>query len=73
MAGKAVRTAGGKGVSIDKLPLSDWQAIGPFDADVAEVFDPLKSVESRNATGGTSPQSVKKQLEKAKLMCSGEM
>jgi len=70
MAGKAVRAAGEKGVSLDQLPLDEWQAIGPFEADVADIFNPLKSVESRNAIGGTSPQSVKKQLEKAKSLCS---
>jgi argininosuccinate lyase len=66
MAGKAVKVAAEKGVSLDQLSLSDWQAIGPFDANVKEVFDPMKSVEARNAIGGTSPQSVKSQIQKAK-------
>jgi argininosuccinate lyase len=66
VSGKAVRVAAEKGVGLDQLSLSEWQAIGPFDADVKEVFDPMKSVEARNAIGGTSPQSVKKQIEKAK-------
>jgi len=68
IAGKAVRLAAEKGVGLDKLPLNDWQAIGPFDADVDQVFDPLKSVEQRNAIGGTSPQSVKEQLLNAKSL-----
>jgi argininosuccinate lyase len=67
LAGKAVRVAAEKGVSIDQLSISDWRAIGPFAADVKDVFDPMKSVEARNAIGGTSPQSVKKQIQKAKL------
>jgi argininosuccinate lyase len=66
MAGKAVRAAAEKGVSLDHLSLNDWQAIGPFETDVKDVFDPLKSVEARNAIGGTSPQSVKEQIQKAK-------
>jgi argininosuccinate lyase len=66
MAGKAVRVAAKKGVSLDELSVNEWQAIGPFDADVKNVFDPMKSVEARNAIGGTSPQSVKNQIEKAK-------
>ncbi|MBN1452502.1 MAG: argininosuccinate lyase [Anaerolineales bacterium] len=70
MAGKAVRAAAEKGVSLDQLSLNEWQAIGPFDADVKEVFDPLKSVEARNAIGGTSPQSVKEQIQKAKSYIS---
>jgi argininosuccinate lyase len=66
VAGKAVRTAAEKGISLDQLALNEWQALGPFDADVHEVFDALKSVEQRNAIGGTSPQSVKNQIQIAK-------
>ena len=70
VVGKAVRAAAEKGVSLDQLPLNAWQALGPFEADVKDVFDPLKSVEQRNAVGGTSPQSVKNQIEicKTKLI-----
>ena len=70
ISGKAVRVATEKGVSLDQLSLDEWQAIGPFDADVKDVFDPMKSVESRNAVGGTSPQSVKEQIQKAKSYLS---
>ncbi|HMB24926.1 MAG TPA: argininosuccinate lyase, partial [Anaerolineales bacterium] len=77
VTGKAVRTAAEKGVSLDQLALNEWQALdgalsgeavsnGPFDADVRQVFDALASVEKRNAIGGTSPQSVKKQILTAK-------
>ena len=72
MAGKAVRAAAEKGVSLEQLSLSEWQATGPFDTDVKEVFDPLKSVEARNAIGGASPQSVKEQIQKAKIYLQGE-
>ncbi|MGQ9834185.1 MAG: argininosuccinate lyase [Candidatus Villigracilaceae bacterium] len=74
VAGKAVRVAAEQGLSLDQLPLNAWQALGPFEADVKDVFDPLKSVERRNAVGGTSPQSVKNQIEicKTKLISSYE-
>jgi argininosuccinate lyase len=68
MAGKAVRVAAEKDTSLDQLSLNDWQALGPFEADVSKVFDPMRSVEQRNAIGGTSPQSVKEQIQKAKEM-----
>ncbi|MFZ5912371.1 MAG: argininosuccinate lyase [Chloroflexota bacterium] len=68
IAGKAVRAAAEEGLSLDQLPLDAWQALGPFDADVEEAFDPLKSVERRNAIGGASPQSVKNQLLNAKSL-----
>jgi argininosuccinate lyase len=44
------------------MSLEAYQAIGPFEADVYQVFDPMKSIEKRNAIGGTSIQSVKNQL-----------
>jgi len=80
ISGKAVKMAAEKGVNLDQLSLNEyrdlipeemklrhgWQAIGPFDADVKDVFDPMKAVEARNAIGGTSPQSVKEQIQKAK-------
>ena len=72
ISGKAVKVAGEKNVSLNELSLNEWQAIGPFDADVKDVLDPMKSVESRNAIGGTSPQSVKNQIQKAKTYLQGE-
>ncbi len=71
-AGKAVRAAAEKNVSLDKLSLNEWQAIGPFEADVVQIFDAMKSVEKRNAIGGTSPQSVKKQIQFAKPKIKGD-
>jgi argininosuccinate lyase len=66
LAGEAVRAAAEKGLSLDQLSLSDWQAIGPFESDVVQVFDAQKSVEKRNTIGGTSPQSVHHQIQIAK-------
>jgi argininosuccinate lyase len=66
LAGKVVRVAGDEKVGMEKLSLEAYQAIGPFEADVYQVFDPLKSIEKRNAIGGTSLQSVKKQIRKIK-------
>jgi argininosuccinate lyase len=62
LAGKAVRTAGEANLSLEKMSLEAYQAIGPFEADVYQVFDPMKSIEKRNAIGGTSLPSVKKQI-----------
>ncbi|MBI5963608.1 MAG: argininosuccinate lyase [Chloroflexi bacterium] len=67
IAGKAVREAGGKNVGLEELSLEAYQALCPaFEADVYQVFDPMKSVEKRNAIGGTSLQSVKNQIQKIK-------
>ena len=66
IAGKAVRVAAEKGLSLDQLPLNEWQALGKIESDVYAVFDPQKSVENRNAIGGTAPAAVQKQIEQAK-------
>jgi argininosuccinate lyase len=66
LAGKVVRAAGEKQVSLEKMSLEAYQVIGPFEADVYQVFDPMKSIEKRNAIGGTSRQSVKNQIQKIK-------
>lgn len=66
LAGKAVRAAEQKQVRLEEMPLEAYQALGPFEADVYQVFDPMKSVVKRNAVGGTSPQSVTLQIQKIK-------
>jgi argininosuccinate lyase len=43
MAGQVVREAGEKNVSLEKMSLEEYQAFGPFEADVYQVFDPMKS------------------------------
>ena len=97
MAGKVVRAAGEKQISLEKMSLEVYQAIGgvlsgatlaprsgrepdgarrpgasagegPFEADVYQVFDPLKSIEKRNAIGGTSLQAVKMQIAKCRSL-----
>jgi argininosuccinate lyase len=73
IAGKAVRAATEKKIGLDELSLEAYQTLSPaFEADVIQVFDPMTSVEKRNAIGGTSPQSVKKQIQLAKSKIKGD-
>jgi argininosuccinate lyase len=73
IAGKAVRAAWEKKVGLEEMPLEAYQALCPsFEADVYQVFDPLKSIEKRNAIGGTSLQSVKNQIDGVKRLLSFE-
>ena len=65
--GEAVRRAERAGVPLRKLALDQYQAAHPsFDADLYDVFDPNRSVASRAAKGGTSPDAVAAQIEAAK-------
>jgi argininosuccinate lyase len=72
ITGKVLRAAedASRKLKLEEMPIEAYQAIGPFEADVYQVFDPMKSVEKRNAIGGTSPQSVKNQIQKIKSTLS---
>jgi len=69
-AGKAVRLAAEKGISLEQIPLNEWQALGAFAEDVYQVFDPLEALKRRNAIGGTSPEAVARQMQDAKRTLS---
>ena len=63
ITGKVIRAAAERKISLEEISIEEYQAISPaFDADIYQVFDPMKSIQKRNAIGGTSPQSVKNQL-----------
>lgn len=67
IAGKAVRAALESQLGLEQIPLEAYQALSPaFEADVYQVFDPLSSIQKRNAIGGTSLQSVKNQIKQIK-------
>lgn len=70
--GKAVRLAADRDINLEQITLDEWKSLGAFESDVYEVFDPMESVKRRNATGGTSPESVKKQIQKAKSLIEGD-
>jgi argininosuccinate lyase len=72
LAGKAVQYANAQGKDLDQLTPGELQAFDPelkeewFTANtLAAIFDPLQSVERRNATGGSAAQAVAAQLEQA--------
>jgi argininosuccinate lyase len=63
IAGSIVKTAEDKGVTLDRLALSDMQAVEPaITAEVFKVLSPEASVNSRMSLGGTAPARVKEQL-----------
>jgi argininosuccinate lyase len=67
IAGKAVRAALESQLGLEQMPLEAYQALSPaFEADVYQVFDPLSSIQKRNAIGGTSLQSVQNQIKQIK-------
>jgi argininosuccinate lyase len=71
LAGQLVSLAEKKNTTMDGLDIEDYKEISNlFEEDVFELFDPVKALEKRNLTGGTGPESVKVQIEKAKIELS---
>ena len=71
IAGAVVRTAEARGEAIAELSLTDLREISQlFEADIAEVFDFERSVETRSAKGGTSKSLVLAQIASIKALLS---
>lgn len=67
IVGQLVRIASQSGVTLDELPLSDYQAVSShFAEDVYEVFDYQRAIEHKNNDGGTAPEAVQRQLTLAR-------
>ncbi|CAE6392267.1 unnamed protein product [Rhizoctonia solani] len=63
ISGRAVALAESLGVQLSDLTLEQYKKLSPkFEEDVASVFDFERSVEQRNAIGGTSRQTVDRQI-----------
>src|SRR5260221_8787665 len=63
--GRIVAAAEAKGVSLEKLPLSDMQAIEPkINNAVYDVLGARQSVKSRTSYGGTAPENVRREARK---------
>jgi argininosuccinate lyase len=63
--GKLVRAAEELGVPLSDLPRDRFVAVAEqfANADLKALFDPRKSLESRDNPGGTGPTSVRAQIE----------
>ncbi len=69
LVGQAVQLALKHDLSLDALPLDEYQALHPaFDDGVYAVFDPRQSIARRQAWGGTAPKAVEEQIEFAERM-----
>ncbi|KAI8815080.1 argininosuccinate lyase [Cladochytrium replicatum] len=67
ISGQAVRLAEEKGTSLGKLTVADLRTLhSAFEEDVNEVWDFGRSVEKRDAVGGTSKSAVLAQIEQLK-------
>ena len=66
LSGQAVALCERRKVAFDQLSLDDWRNISPeFGPDIQQVFDFVRSVASRDVSGGTSPRALREQLQQA--------
>ena len=67
ISGEVVRAGINKQKPLDELTLAEYQEINTvFDEAVYEVYDARESIAKRAAIGGTAPDAVKAQIERAK-------
>lgn len=67
LAGKAVLRAEQLDASLDELSVEQYQEIHPaFGSDVYEVFSVQRALDMKDTEGGTAPDAVRNQIEKAK-------
>ncbi len=72
VVGRLVRRAEEEGVGLDGLSESEYREAHPaFESDVFEVFSWERSVDARNATGGTGRAAVEEQLDRARRALDG--
>jgi argininosuccinate lyase len=65
LTGRIVGAAEAKGVTLEKLPLADMQAIEPkITGAVYDVLGARQSVKSRTSYGGTAPENVRREARK---------
>jgi argininosuccinate lyase len=69
LVGQVVKRAESLGVSLKDLNLDHYREIHPvFAGDLYAIFDVRRSVEARNVEGGTAPDAVRDQIERAKAL-----
>jgi argininosuccinate lyase len=67
LVGQVVRRAEALNVALKELSLPEYQAVHPaFAEDVYEALDFARSVAARNVEGGTAPEAVRGQIERAR-------
>ena len=63
LVGKLAAESAKTGIPLDKLPKEFIQEISPeLSAEWEGLFDPIRSLKARSATGGPSPENVAKRL-----------
>jgi argininosuccinate lyase len=71
--GRLVRAAEARGVALEALDLTDFQAAHPaFDQGVHDALTPEAAVAARVAVGGTAPRNVARQVRRWERLLASE-
>ena len=69
IVGRLVATAT---VPLDRVPLAELRKLSPiFDSDIAQVFDPKRSLQARTAVGAPSPENIARQIARWRKQLRG--
>jgi argininosuccinate lyase len=69
IVGRLVATAT---VLLDRVPLAELRKLSPiFDSDIAQVFDPKRSLQARTAVGAPSPENIARQIARWRKQLRG--
>ena len=64
ISGKIVSYCLGRGCALEELPLDEFRMFSDLiEDDIYQRLDLRTCMEKRNSAGGTSPESVRKQIE----------
>jgi argininosuccinate lyase len=69
IVGQIVRYCEKQGVAFGDLALTEWRSFSKeFGEEILEIISPLGAIEAKRSPGGTAPERVKEQIEKARKL-----
>jgi len=66
--GNAILMSAVKGIKLKQFVSDEWKNVFEMKDGLDELFNPFESIKRRKATGGTSPESVEKQIQDAWIL-----
>lgn len=67
IVGQIVRYCEKQAVTLDDLSLAEWRSFSKeFGEDCLDIISPIGAIEAKRSPGGTAPERVKEQIQKAR-------
>ncbi len=72
IVGQIVRYCEKQGIGFEQMSLEEWRSFSQeFGPDIVECISPEGAVKSRRSPGGTAPERVKEQIQRARELLKG--